>query len=218
MAIISMPPFGRGAVSSISAHIDAIYDDLRTVDLDWRNLHPQAGIHESFVGWHTGAGGHWHLDGSLGNFVLTDRHFDDTSASTNAEVLFTNSPKTLVLFGHKDVTWGDLGNDDPIYISFIATSEAQQAFAPGTVPLVFAMLRRTAVNITATEYPFMIKVVDSSSQNFAVDGTFLVDPTDDEDYGLPAEPEAPDTKGSIIGEIFYVAVGVAPGLLDWPED
>lgn len=218
MALISMPPFGRGAVSDITLYIDNVYDELRDAELDWRNLHPQAGIHESFVAWHNDTGAHWHLDGSLGDFVITNRHFDDTSASTNAEVLFTNSPKTLVLFGHKSVVWGDLGNDDPIYIDFISTSEAQQSFAPGTVPLVYMMLRRTEADITATEYPFMVRVVDSSSQYFAVDGTFLVDPTDDGDYGLPAEPEEPDTKGTIEGEIFYVAVGVAPGLLDWPED
>ena len=218
MAIISMPPFGRGAVSNITAHIDAIYDELRDAELDWRNLHSQAGLHESFIAWHTGAGGHEHLDGSLGNFILTDRHFDDTNSVTNAEVLFTNSPKTLVLFGHKEVTWGDLGEDDPIYIDFISTSEAQQSFVVGTIPTVFAMLRRTDTHISATTYPFMLRVVDSSSQNFAVDGTFLVDPTDDEDYGLPDEPEPPLTKGSIIGEIFYIAVGVAPGLIDWPED
>lgn len=218
MAIISMPPFGRGAISSITAHIDAIYDELRGAELDWKNLHPQAGVHESFVAWHTGAGAHWHLDGSLGDFVLTNRHFQTVVGATNAQVLNTNSPKTLVLFGSKDVVWGDLGNDDPIYIDFISTSEAQQSFAPGTVPLVFITLRRTAAKITATEYPFKVHVVDSSSQNFAVDGTFLVDPTEDLDYGLPEEPEDPDTKGEISGEIFYIAIGVAPGLIDWPED
>jgi len=217
MAIISMPPFGRGAVSSIAAHIDAIYDELRGAELDWRNLHPQAGIHESYVAWHTGAGAHWHLDKSLGNFVITNRHFDDTAGATNAEVLFTNSPKTLILFGHKEVTWGDLSNDDQIWIDFISTSEAQQSFVAGTVPQIFVMLRRTAAAITATTYPFMIKVVDVTSQNFAVDGTFLVDPTEDLDYGLPAEPDDGD-KGEIAGEIFYVAIGVAPGLIDWPED
>lgn len=218
MAIINMPPFGRGAVSDMTMYIDHLYDELRLVEFDWKNLHPQAGIHESFIGWHTGVGGHEHLDGSLGNFILTDRHFDDTNSVTNAEVLFTNSPKTLILFGHKEVMWGDLGEDDPIYIDFISTSAAQQSFVPGTVPTVFAMLRRTAANISTVVYPFMLRVVDSSSQNFAVDGTFLVDPTDDGDYGLPDEPEPPVTKGSISGEIFYVAVGVAPGLIDWPED
>lgn len=217
MAIISMPPFGRGAVSNITAHIDAIYDELRNAELDWRNLHPQAGIHESFIAWHNGSGAHWHLDGSLGNFVLTQRHIDKTDGSTNAEVLFTSSPKTLILFGHKDITFGDLGNDDPIYIDFISTSEAQQAFAPGTEPLVFFMLRRTATEITGTTYPFKLHLVDVSSQWFAIDGTFLVDPTDDLDYGLPDEPEDGD-KGDIVGEIFYLAVGVAPGLIDWPED
>lgn len=217
MSILSMPPFGRGALANLAAHVDAIYDEIKDVEFDWQNLHPHAGIHESFVAWHTGAGAHWHLDKSLGDFVLTQRHIDDTDSATNAEVLFTSSPKTLVLFGHKEVTWGDLGNDDPVYIDFISTSESQQAFLTGTVPDVFFMLRRTAANITATTYPFKLHLVDVTSQWFAIDGTFLVDPTDDGDYDLPDEPEDGD-KGSISGELFYVATGIAPGLIDWPED
>ena len=217
MSIISMPPFGRGAVSNLSAHIDAIYDELRAAELDWRNLHPNAGIHESFIAWHNGAGAHWHLDDSLGNFVITNRHFDATDSATNSEVLFTGSAKTLVLFGSKEVVWGDLGNDKTIYIDFVSSSIAQQSFVVGTVPMVFGMLRRTAANITATTYPFRVEVVDVSSQSFGISGTFLEDPTDDLDYGLPDEPED-DSKGTIEGEFFYVAIGVAPGLVDWPED
>lgn len=217
MSILSFSPFGRGSVSNVTTHIDTIYNTLRGAELDWRNLHPNAGIHESFVDWNTDANGHLHNDNTLARGCLTNRHFNRTSGVTNAQVLYTSAPKTLTLFGAKEFIFGSLGDDDPIVVDFISTSEAKTSFLPGTVPIVLAMTRRVNAQIIDMDYQFYIRVTDVGSENFSINGAFLIDSTAGSDYGFKAEPTPPATKKEISGEIFYIAIGVAPGYLPWPE-
>ena len=199
MGIVNFTPFGRGSVSA-TADINTPYDTLRTLsnaNLNHRNFHPDAQIHEGYVAWNT----HKHDDKTLGDAVLSNVHFNTAkSGSTNAEILHTQSPKTLAICGMSCGFRADAPNGkEPVYIDFGLTSYSRQTFMPGTVPVVLASIFR----VNPTNYALSMWVTSITSAGFSVSFMNLTEDDTNANFGIVA--------------ISYLAIGIAPGYLGRPE-
>ncbi len=200
MGLVSFTPFGRGTVSS-TGHIDTPYTAIRNLSnaaIDWRNFHPLAGISETYITWDR----HNHQDGTLGLGVIRSINLlDAKSAADHCQVVFSQSPKTLGLFGFYSLE-GTIGMswDDTFYVEFSATSLSRQAFALGTVPQVL-LSTYTGYGASTGFLGANIWVTGVSSQGFTARGLWH-----DED----------NTGNYLISDLMlaYYAVGTAPGYLD----
>jgi hypothetical protein len=184
MALVSLTPFGRGSTSNPTTQIQAIYDALRTLStagLDHTNFHPDAGIPEDYIDWDR----HKHEDGTLADDCIGMSQLAKTT-----QVVFTHSPKTLVLFGF---TLGvSLAHGDTYYVDFATTSRTKQAFPSGTIPVVF--FSRYYTSVRDLEVRFVTTSV--TSEGFEI-----------------ACAEMIDSASAELGYFFYIAIGIAPGIL-----
>lgn len=199
MGLVTYVPFGRGRVSA-TPHLTAPYDTLRTlstVHLDWRNFHPQAGISEHYLVWDR----HNHQDGTLGLGVIRDNHLNRVTGTECCQVLNTQVPKTLMLFGSYAL-YGS-GWEEPFFIEFASTSYSRQAFSPGTIPQI-AVSFSVGISIATGFIGASAWVTGVTSQGFTVEGIWLND-TNKGDFGTW------DLGGFTVT---YCAVGQAPGYLD----
>jgi len=196
MAVVILSAFGRGSVSAPATQIQAVYDSFRSLSnagLTHLNFHPDAAIHESFIAWNR----HQHADGSLADDSLSFSHIGSNS------VIFTQSAKTLVLFGlsRSLASLGaNLNESSSHSIRFMDTSLSGQAFAPGTVPVVMWSFTKS------TSYPlYTYKGVLTSvtSEGFDLALTYVP--------GFSWDDYDEDVQ------VFYIAIGKAPGLLVRPE-
>lgn len=196
MGLVTYVPFGRGRVSA-ATHLSTPYDTLKTlstVNLDWRNFHPLAGISETYLVWDR----HNHQDGTLGLGVIRDTHLNRATGAENCQVMNTQAPKTLLLFGYYHLYGTDWS--EPFFVEFASSSYARQAFAPGTVPRVLASL---ALGATASTGFVGVSawVTGVTSQGFTLEGIYL----DDANLGSYYISDL---------HVSYCAMGEAPGYLD----
>lgn len=196
MGIVTYVPFGRGRVSA-TTHLSTPYTTLRTLstaNLDYRNFHPQAGISEHYFVWDR----HNHQDGTLGLGVIRDTHLNRVTGTECCQVLNTQGPKTLLLFG----TFGLEGYrwEDPVFVEFSSTSYSRQAFSPGTIPKILMSLS-CGVAASTGFLGASVWVTGVTSQGFTVDGIWL----DDTNHGSFNVHQL---------DVAYCAVGEAPGYLD----
>ena len=200
MGLVRFTPFGRGRTSNVANHLQGAYDTLKTLtngNVDEDNLAPNAEIHESFFTWDT----HKHTDGTLAADSLSFRHFDSTKEGAGmARILYTHSPKTLILFGKKNLYVID-GDSYEGEIDFATYSTTQQAFSPGTTPSVFL----SVYDGTIVQFPWKLSVVSITSQSFS----YRVSHLREEDVG--------GTIGGGSDYIHFLAIGIAPGFLARPE-
>jgi hypothetical protein len=199
MGLVTYVPFGRGRISAAS-HLSTPYETLKTlstVHLDWRNFHPQAGISETYLVWDR----HNHQDGTLGLGVIRDNHLKRVTGAENCQVLNTQAPKTLMLFGSY-MLYGS-GWGEPFFIEFASTSYARQAFSPGTIPQVMASFY-VGASLHSGFIGASAWVTGITSQGFMFSGIWL-DDANKGDFG---------TVNMSGFTVTYCAVGAAPGYLD----
>lgn len=208
MSWLSFKPFGRGSDTSVSNNIQTPYDSLKgysAASFGLRLFHPNAQVHEDFISWNT----HNHEDGSLAIGSLRDVHFNKTKTSADhSRVLFTHTPKTLFLFGEKEIPYGIKVDDDHLeysyYVDFATSSYFKQSFLQGTVPLVFASLKFVSDTGHPGTEPYSYHVTSISSSGFTLTILFMEDDLDTTLYDDMS--------------ITYLAVGVAPGALVAPGE
>jgi hypothetical protein len=188
MAVITLAPLGRGGPSVVT-HLTTPYATLLALSgaIPASAFAPDAGIAETWVDWNS----HTHIDGSLADDCIKQGQF-----AAAARVLYSWSPKTLILFGSTHVSHGNTSSHK-VTLRFDGSSYAHQSFVTGTQPLVFLSARE---NPGETGAPILsLVLLDVTSQDFS----FLIS------YATTILPFS--------FYVDYLAFGVAPGLLLRPE-